>query len=73
MTMFGKTLARCGYCGYVWSLRLSGIPKMCPRCKRRFSNALGAPDWASKEVETWKEKFENYTELRQRLDKLNAG
>jgi len=69
--MFEKTLARCGYCSYAWNLRVNTIPKMCPRCKRRFSNASGAPDWASKEVKIWTEKFDSYDQLRKRLEELN--
>lgn len=70
--MFEKTLARCGYCGYVWALRIRGsIPKMCPRGKKRFSNAPTAPDWANEEVEIWAEKFESYEQFRKRLNELN--
>jgi len=70
--MFEKTLAECGYCGYGWALRVNSLPKMCPRCKRRFKNSPGAPDWASKEVKTWAEPFESYDALRKRLEELNG-
>ena len=70
---FEKTLARCGYCGYVWILRVeSAVPKMCPRDKKRFANADGAPEWATKNVEIWKESFKTYESLRTRLSKLNG-
>jgi len=69
--MFEKTLAKCGYCQYVWALRINSVPKMCPRGKKRFKNSPGAPDWASKEVKIWVEEFEDYDALRKRLEELN--
>lgn len=69
--MFEKSLAECGYCKYTWALRVNSIPKMCPRCKKRFKNAPAAPDWATKEVKIWTEKFESFDALRKKLDKLN--
>ena len=71
---------RCLKCGHEWVTQskddtLPKVPKMCPNCKKRFSNpSVGNPPlWATEPAEYWREQFESYPEVRNRLKELNKA